>query len=73
MGKLDRVPNQINQNLAQASGVALQRFWKIRSGIQYECKASLPSFQRHHFHQRGDRLVEFEIALVQLEFACLYL
>ena len=72
VGKLDGIPEQIDENLAQASGVASQRVRHGRIDIHDQFEALLVSPQRHGVRRVSDGIAGVEVDRVELEFARLH-
>ena len=72
MGKLDGIPEQIDENLAQASGVASHRVRDGRTDIHDQFEALLVRPQRHRVRRVSDGIAGVEVDRVELELARLH-
>ena len=69
LGKLDGVAEQIDENLAQASGVASQRVRHVRIDIDDQFEALLVRPQCQRVRRVADGIARVEVDRVQLQFA----
>jgi hypothetical protein len=71
VGKLDGIPEQIEENLAEPSGVTSHGLRHAGIDIHAQCEALLVRPQRHGVRGVADRIARIEVDRVELEFTCL--
>ncbi len=72
LGELDRVPDQVDDDLAQASGVAPDHGRQERVDVDDQFQPLLMRAQRHGARRVADRIAKVVVDRVELELARLH-
>ena len=70
--ELDGVPDQVDENLAESSGVASHRGRNGRIDVHDQFEALLVSPQRHRVRHVADGIAGIEVDRIEVEFARLH-